>query len=152
MSLRRRIVTPLVAALLFLVPLLARAGTLNAPDGVAVGGYDAVAYFTMNKAVPGSPGITTTYNGATYRFASTADRDLFMASPEKYVPQYGGFCAYGTALGHKAPIDPEAFTIIDGRLYLNYDKSVWATFKEDPAGYIAKANTNWPTVQYQPDP
>ena len=106
----------------------------------------------MSKPTPGNPAITATYQGATYLFASTADRDLFVASPEKYIPQYGGFCAYGTALGHKAPIDPEAFTIIDGLLYLNYDKSIWATFNEDPVGYIGKANTNWPTVQYQPDP
>ncbi len=152
MSLRSRMAIPLFAALLFFVPALARASSVNAPGGVAVGGYDPVAYFTMSKPTPGNPAITATYEGATYLFASTRDRDLFVASPEKYIPQYGGFCAYGTAFGHKAPIDPEAFTIIDGRLYLNYDKSIWATFNKDPAGYIGKANTNWPTVQYQPDP
>ncbi len=152
MSLRRTIRTPLVLVFLLLAPAVAQAGTVNAPGGVALGGYDPVAYFTTSKALPGDPAITRSYDGATYRFASTRDRDLFAANPGKYIPQYGGFCAYGTALGHKAPIDPLAFTIVDGRLYLNYDKSVRATFNQDPAGYIHKADANWPTVQHEPDP
>ncbi len=128
------------------------AGSVNLSNGVAISGYDPVAYFTANKAVRGDPAFTAQYAGATYRFASAADRDLFTADPARYVPQFGGFCAYGTAEGHKAPIDPEAFTIVDGKLYLNYNKEVWATFRQDTAGYISKAGANWPTVEQQPDP
>ena len=128
------------------------AGTVNLAKGLAISGYDPVAYFILGKATPGDPAITATHDGATYRFASAADRDLFTANPARYVPAFGGFCAYGTAEGHKAPIDPQAFTIIGGRLYLNYNQEVWELFKKHPAGYIRKAEASWPTVQQQPDP
>src|SRR5690349_7357662 len=98
-------------ALLFAMAaaLPAMAASLNTIDGVAIKGYDPVAYFTDNKAEPGSDAFTAQYEGATFKFASAAHRDLFLADPAKYVPQYGGFCAYGTAEGHKADTDPEAF-------------------------------------------
>jgi YHS domain-containing protein len=111
-----------------------------------------VAYFTQSKAVRGDPAISAAHAGAIYYFASDADRALFAADPVRYVPEFGGFCAFGTSQGHKATIDPEAFTIVNGKLYLNYSKDVWAKFKEDPAGYIQKADANWPEVVQQPDP
>ena len=141
-----------LAATMLLSSSAAWAGTVNLAGGMAIQGYDPVAYFTQSEAVPGDPTITATYEGAIYRFASTADRELFVADPAEYVPEFGGFCAYGTAKGYKVPIDPQAFSIVDGKLYLNYDKKIWATFEQDAAGYIHKAEVNWPTVQQQPDP
>jgi YHS domain-containing protein len=122
------------------------AGNINDVGGAAIKGYDPVAYFTDNRAVPGSDAFTTQYDGATFKFASAEHRDAFLADPEKYLPQYGGFCAYGAAANAKAAIDPEAFTIVNGKLYLNHSKSVQAKWLEDVQGYIASANKNWPTL------
>jgi YHS domain-containing protein len=113
-------------------------------SGVAIKGYDAVAYFTQNQPVKGSSAFTHAYMGATWWFASAADRDEFARAPEKYVPQYGGYCAYGVSQGHTAPIDPEAWTIIDGRLFLNYSKGVKKTWSEAIPKHIEEANRNWP--------
>jgi len=115
-------------------------------SGVAVKGYDVVAYFTQSKPVKGSAAFTHPYIGATWWFASAADRDEFARSPEKYVPQYGGYCAYGVSQGHTAPIDPEAWTIIDGKLYLNYSKGVKKTWSEAIPQHIERANQNWPRL------
>jgi len=112
--------------------------------GVAVKGYDVVAYFTQSKPVKGTQQFTHQWNGATWQFASAADRDLFAADPAKYAPQYGGYCAYGVSQNHAVPIDPEAWRIIEGKLYLNYSKSVQKTWLEDPPKRIEEANRNWP--------
>jgi len=139
---------PAGAALLMLASH-AVAGEINDLDGVAIKGHDPVAYFTQGKAVPGSERFTLQYKGATFRFVSGANRDSFAAAPETYAPQYGGFCAYGTSRGYKADIDPTAFTLVDGKLYLNYSRSVQATWSQDRAGYIAKADQAWPAVLVQ---
>jgi len=115
-------------------------------DGVAIGGYDPVAYFTAGEAVKGSPDVTAEYGGSSFHFASEANRDAFSADPGRYAPQYGGFCAFGTARGYKAKIDPSAFTIVEGRLYLNYNVDVQARWRGDVQGHIAKADANWPEV------
>jgi YHS domain-containing protein len=128
----------------------AGAAELNAQDGIAIKGYDVVAYFTDHAAVPGSEAITTQFDGATFRFASAEHRDAFIADPEKYLPQFGGFCAYGTSQGHKADIDPQAFTVVDGKLYLNYSMDVRAKFSKDIPGFIQKANQNWSEVSKDP--
>jgi YHS domain-containing protein len=133
-----------VSWLLFAGPALA--GTINDVDGVTIKGYDPVAYFAENRAVPGNAAFTAQYEGATFRFASAEHRDLFLAAPEKYVPQYGGFCAYGTSQGYKAVIDPQAFSIVDGKLYLNYDQSVRANWVKDIPGYVSQADKRWPSV------
>lgn len=93
------------------------AGEINTSEGVAISGYDAVAYFTEEKPVKGNKAYSVTYKDAIFLFSSTENRDVFQASPEKYLPQYGGYCAYGTASGYKAPIDPHAFTLDGGKLY-----------------------------------
>lgn len=116
-------------------------------QGVAVAGYDPVAYFAEAKAVPGSTEITAEHEGATYRFASAANRDAFVADPAKYLPVYGGFCALGTAYGYKVDIDPQAWRIEDGKLYLNNSPDVQKTWLEDVPGYIAKADANWPGIK-----
>ncbi len=115
-------------------------------EGVAVGGYDPVAYFTQGKPVKGSKDVTASYEGATWRFASAEDRAAFQAEPAKYAPQYGGYCAYAVSQGHTAKAEPDAWTIHDGKLYLNYDRNVQAKWEKDIPGYIAKADANWPGV------
>ena len=125
------------------------AGEINTSEGVAISGYDAVAYFTEEKPVKGNKAYSVTYKDAIFLFSSTENRDVFQASPEKYLPQYGGYCAYGTASGYKAPIDPHAFTLDGGKLYLNYDQNVQQSWRQDMPGYIRKADENWPTVKTQ---
>jgi YHS domain-containing protein len=124
----------------------AYAGEINDHDGFAIKGRDPVAYFTLGKAVEGSKALTLQYKGSTFRFASAANRDVFKAAPESYAPQYGGFCAYGTSRGYKADIDPEAFTITNGKLYLNYSKKIQAEWTQDIPGFVARADANWPAV------
>jgi len=115
-------------------------------NGLAIQGRDPVAYFTENKAVPGDTSITSMHNGATYRFTSTEHKVMFDADPAKYEPQFGGYCAYGTSKNKLVPITPEAFNIVDGRLLLQNDLSVRATFNKDVAGYLRKADGNWPNL------
>jgi YHS domain-containing protein len=127
----------------------AQAGEFFEKDGVAIGGYDPVAYITDGKAVAGSREITIDHKGSTFRFASAANRDAFAADPEKYAPQYGGFCAFGTASGYKAKIDPAAFTVVGGKLYLNYNEAIQKKWRADIPGFVAKADKNWPEVSKQ---
>jgi YHS domain-containing protein len=134
------------------VPLLAFAfGALarNNVDssGLALQGHDPVAYFTEGRPVPGRPELTATHEGATYRFASAANRDAFAAAPGKYAPQYGGYCAYGMASGYKAPVEPDAWTIVEGKLYLNYNRSVRSRWSSDIPGHVRKADANWQSVR-----
>lgn len=119
-------------------------GLLGGRDDTAILGYDTVAYFTEGKAVKGLDAFTTEWMGATWKFASAAHRDLFKAAPEKYAPQYGGYCAFGVAQGYLVKIEPDQFKVIDGKLYLNYDASVQKKWLEDPAGFIRRADTNFP--------
>ena len=114
--------------------------------GIAIKGYDPVAYFTQGAPVKGSSQFAHQWMGATWLFANSQDRDLFMASPEKYAPQYGGYCAYAVSQGHTAGIDPEAWTIIDGKLYLNYSKGVQRKWQMDTKGGIEQADKNWPSL------
>jgi YHS domain-containing protein len=116
-------------------------------DGLAIDGYDPVAYFTEHKPVKGSAQFRSDFQGSTFRFASAAHRDAFDADPAKYAPRYGGYCAYGMAKGYKAKIDPEAFSVIHGILYLNYSESIRTRWLSDVPGYIRQADANWPTVQ-----
>ncbi|MBC7892457.1 MAG: YHS domain protein [Sphingobacteriaceae bacterium] len=118
-------------------------------EGAAIRGYDAVAYFKEGKALKGDSKFTYTWNGSDWRFANAEDLALFKATPEKYAPQYGGYCAYGSAdgEGHKAPTDPQAWAIVDDKLYLNYNKKVQEAWKKDPKGMIGKADKNWPTLK-----
>lgn len=98
----------------------ARAGapvSINADaDGLALYGYDVVAYHATGKPTPGDAGVTASHDGATYRFASAANRDAFTADPAKYLPVYGGYCAYGLSQGYKVKVDPEVWRIVDGKL------------------------------------
>ena len=114
--------------------------------GLALQGYDPVGYFTQNKAVPGDEKLTSSLHGATYRFATAENKALFDADPAKYEPQFGGFCGYAVSKGYTAKIDPEAFIIQDGRLILQYSKSVLKKWNEDPANRLKSADSNWPKI------
>ncbi len=114
--------------------------------GVAVGGYDPVAYFTDGKPVEGKKEITTSWKGVTWRFANEKNRDTFVAKPEAYAPQYGGFCAFAVASGGTAKGDPKVWKVVDGKLYLNLDSGVQKLWERDVPGNISRANKNWPRI------
>ena len=115
--------------------------------GAAIRGYDPVAYFNEDGPVKGSPENSFSYQGATWQFTSAENRDTFAADPEKYAPAYGGYCAWAVSQGYTAPIDPGAWSIRDGRLYLNYSKTVRARWALDKDGNIAAADRNWPGLR-----
>ncbi|MFK8034038.1 MAG: YHS domain-containing (seleno)protein [Hyphomicrobiales bacterium] len=115
-------------------------------DGVAVGGFDPVAYFTVNKAVEGSKEYTLSHNGAEWRFSSAENKALFMANPDRYAPQFGGYCAYAVSYGGTAKGEPEVWRIVDDKLYLNFSKGVQKRWAKDIPGNIKKGNENWPNV------
>lgn len=113
-------------------------------SSIAIRGADPVAYFTEGRAVTGSAEFAADWRGATWRFASAANRDAFLAAPERYAPAYGGFCAWAVAHGYTAPVDPEAWSIVDGRLFLNYSISVRAQWEPDKDALIVRGDANWP--------
>ncbi len=115
-------------------------------SGVAVGGYDVVAYFSEKRPVKGSDTHEMSYKGATWRFASRENLEKFRANPAAYAPQYGGYCAWAVSQGYTAKGDPEYWRIVDGKLYLNYDANVQARWEKDIPGFIRKAEANWPKV------
>lgn len=110
------------------------------PNGVAIRGYDTVAYFTKRMPVEGKNSLRAQWSGATWKFSSQEHLDLFVAEPEKYAPQYGGYCAYGVAQQNLVKIEPEEWSIIDGKLYLNYNAKLNKAWKKDITGYIAQAD------------
>ncbi len=120
--------------------------------GLAVSGYDVVSYFGLPQSkvgqpqqspLPGNAAITADYNGATFAFATEANRDSFLANPAAYVPQYDGHCAYGVAKGGKVPGNPTLWRIVDGKLYLNITKNVVGFWEEDIPGNLKKSEANW---------
>lgn len=116
-------------------------------SGLAIDGYDPVAYFISNKAIEGRKDISTAYDGVTYRFANTQNRDAFAANPAKYEPQYGGWCAYAMgAKGEKVEVDPETFKIVNGKLYLFYNSFFNNTLKswnKDESRLKSNADQSW---------
>jgi YHS domain-containing protein len=114
--------------------------------GRAIRGYDPVAYFTEGRPVAGNSDIELDWNGATWRFASEANRATFLADPAAYAPQYGGWCAWAMAQGKTAAVDPEAWDIIDGKLYLNYSLDVQSRWRKDIPGLVSKADALYPGV------
>lgn len=136
-------------AVLLALPALAFAQTVNAEKGVALKGTDVVAYFTDGKVVEGTAQFTHRWHDAEWRFATATNRDAFAREPEKYAPQYGGFCAWGMAEGYRAPIDPAAFRVVDGKLYLNYSRSVQSNWLKDIPGNVTRADGNWTKLRGQ---
>jgi YHS domain-containing protein len=115
--------------------------------GTAIKGYDPVAYFKEGKPVKGNDEYRYDWMGAKWYFASAANRDEFAQSPEKYAPQYGGYCAWAVGHGYTANIDPNAWKIVEGKLYLNYSKDVQKMWEQDVPGWIQKADQNWPKLK-----
>ena len=113
---------------------------------LAVSGYDPVAYFTEGRPVEGSSDFELEWNDATWRFASQANLETFKADPEAYAPQYGGYCAWAVSQGYTASTVPEAWHIVNGKLYMNYSLGVRDKWRQDIPGHIANANQNWPKV------
>ena len=111
--------------------------------GIAIQGHDPVAFFTENKPVKGKPEFVARHAGATYLFASKEHRDLFKADPAKYEPAFGGYCAFGVSKNRLIEIDVNAFQVVDGKLLLQYSKSIREDFNKDAKGNLAKANANW---------
>lgn len=142
-----------LSAVLSLACTLANAGEQYVDEsGFALSGYDAVAYHSLKQveigqkqpeAIPGNKSITAEYNGATWAFSSAANRDAFVANPEKYAPQYDGHCAYGVAQGGKVPANPNLWRIIDDKLYVNINPPVVGFFEEDIPGLVKTGEQNW---------
>jgi len=143
----KRIVLAFCTVVIAAVSVSAQKSEVFVKDNVAIGGYDPVAYFTSGKPVKGSNQFSVNYRGAFWHFSSKQNADDFKKSPEKYAPQYGGYCAYGLADGHKAPTEPDAWTIVNGKLYLNYDKDVKALWVKKQSEYIITADRNWPQLK-----
>ncbi|NOU01209.1 MAG: YHS domain-containing protein [Gallionella sp.] len=116
-------------------------------EGVAIRGFDPVAYFKVGKPTEGSAKFTASYKGATYHFANASNRNAFKAAPAKYEPQFGGFCAMGAALSKKLDGDPEIWHVVDKKLYLIVNKDADAAWLKDVPGYLVKANDNWPKIR-----
>lgn len=116
-------------------------------NDVAIHGYDTVAYFTESKPTQGSTKFTATYKNTIYQFASSDNRDKFRANPEKYAPQFGGHCAMGVALNKKLDVDPTAWRIVEGKLYLNLNKQVQEKWLSDVSGNLKTAYGIWPSIK-----
>ena len=126
--------------------MAAKVDPIHQHGGLAIRGYDPVAYYQQSAPVKGSSQFSYQWQGARWLFASAENRDRFQAEPEHYAPQYGGYCAYAVSKGRTASIDPEAWKIVDGRLYLNYSKGVQKKWEQDVPGNIVKADRNWPEL------
>jgi YHS domain-containing protein len=157
MAITRKLVRNPASAAVCALTLLAGAGSAFAGDsvntgyfgGVAIMGYDTVAYFTDGKAVKGSEKYSYEWLGTPWHFASKEHQDMFMSEPTKYAPQYGGYCAGEVASNESVTVnvDPEAFKIIDGKLYLIYDEGNAAAFADNADDLVPKGDAKWPVVE-----
>lgn len=136
-----------ILALIWMQAVSADPNTTNLDaNGLAVQGYDPVAYFTLGKPLMGKPEYSTTFDDATYRFANSANREAFQRTPDRYVPQYGGYCALGVSLGRKFDGDPQQWKIVGGKLYLNVNADAARVWNRDIPGNITKADAQWPKI------
>lgn len=141
----KRLALAFLVTLVVVCPAMAKDPVFTTREG-AIRGYDPVAYFSEGKPVQGLPEFSHEWNGAQWLFASADNLQRFKQDPERYAPQYGGYCAYAVANGSTATTEPEAWTIVDDRLYLNYSLGVRKTWVKDVPGNIKKADNNWPGV------
>jgi len=125
----------------------AQKSEIFAPEGKAINGYDVVAFFKEGKPVMGSDNLAYTYMDVKWLFSSNSNMAAFKVDPKHYMPQYGGFCAYGTAEGHKAPTKPDTWTIVNDKLYFNYNLKVKDAWTKDQMALIEKADKNWPDLK-----
>ncbi|GAB3505800.1 YHS domain-containing (seleno)protein [Emticicia fontis] len=143
---KNRLISVIAILLLFTGSIFAQEKAIYEKNGIAIGGYDPVAYFTESKPVEGNETFSFIWNDTKWLFSSQSNLDTFKANPTKYAPQFGGFCAFGVSENHKSPTDPNAWTIVDDKLYLNYSKKVKELWSKDIPTRIKKANDNWPTL------
>ena len=149
MPIRSPYLTSLLATLFILASSLVQAGpelSTNA-EGQALQGYDVVAYFNEGKPTQGNAQFSTTHGDATYQFVSAENLEAFISDPERYLPQYGGYCAFGTSLGKKFDGDPMSWKIVDGKLYINSGEKAHSLWLKDVPGKIQQADTNWPEIK-----
>lgn len=125
----------------------AQKAEVYSPGGKAIKGYDPVAFFMESKPVMGADSLSYSWHEATWMFANRQNLQRFKANPEKYAPQYGGYCAYGTSQGHKAPTEADTWTILNDKLYFNYNQKVKEMWVKDQPGYIQKADKQWPEIK-----
>jgi YHS domain-containing protein len=141
---RRTAILAAAATLIAPAAAFAKAKPVYTEGKIAIDGTDTVAYFDQGKPVPGSKKHKLQYNGSKWLFSTSENKAKFEANPEAYAPQYGGYCAYAMARGAVAPTVPEAWRIVDGKLYLNFSKAIQKRWQKDIPGEISKANANWP--------
>lgn len=135
----------LSAAIAFLAaPALAEEPPIYEVSNLAIRGFDPVAYFTQGGPIEGKESIQLMWMGATWRFSSVANREAFERNPQKFAPQYGGYCAYAASRGYAAASDPEIFALYDGKLYLTHSAPVRGIWERDKAQNVSKADANWP--------
>lgn len=128
----------------------AQKSEIFAPEGIAIKGFDPVAFFKESKAVPGADSLSYRYKDADWHFASQSNLDTFKMSPEKYAPQYGGYCAFGASKGYKAPTETETWTIAGDKLYFNYNMKVKKTWSNNQEELIEKADNHWQNIKDKP--
>ena len=145
MQLTRRTTLFLLAASAAM-PALAGENPVYAESSIAINGYDPVAYFKAGEPVAGSATHATEWNGAKWLFSNEENKSEFEKNPDEFAPQYGGYCAYAVSRGYTASTDPDAWTIYDGKLYLNYNNAVRLLWSRDIPGHVASADGNWPDV------
>ncbi len=143
----KKIVVAISIAMLTGTSLFAQKSPVFVHSGKAIRGYDPVAYFTEGKPAKGDAKLIYNWNDANWYFSSQKHLDLFKANPEKYAPQYGGYCAYGLSNGYKAPTDADAWTIDNDKLYLNYNLQVRREWNKEREQRIKRADENWPSVR-----
>jgi YHS domain-containing protein len=139
-------VSLLCTALLITLVSFSQTVKFSGNNGVAINGFDPVAYFTLQKALEGNSNYSYEWSGSIWKFVSKDNLNLFQANPEKYAPQFGGYCAYGCSEKHLSPTDPKAFTIINDKLYLNYNQKVKEVWIKDTANRIQTANQYWKSI------
>ena len=143
----KKIISLAIIAMALVSQVQAQKAEIYSPGGKAIKGYDPVAFFTNSKPVMGADSLSFSWKGATWQFANRQNLQRFKATPEKYAPQYGGYCAYGTSQGHKAPTEVDTWTILNGKLYFNYNQKVKEMWVKDEPGYIQKADKQWPEIK-----
>ncbi|HEX3934214.1 MAG TPA: YHS domain-containing (seleno)protein [Puia sp.] len=143
----KKIIFPVVIILAVIGHVHAQKTEVYSPGGKAIKGYDPVAFFTDSKPVMGADSLSYSWNGATWLFSNRGNLQRFKADPEKYAPQYGGYCAYGTSQGHKAPSEIDTWTILNDKLYFNYNQKVKEIWVKDEAANIQKADKQWPELK-----
>lgn len=152
-SRRNLLKTAACSATIIISPILVSSAAIAAPRyytgyvrGVAVGGYDPVAYFTKGKPTKGSTAFSTKWDGVTWRFANSQNMKKFLSAPHKYAPQFGGYCAYAVGTGTIAKGNPNNWKIVNGKLYLNITRDIQSTWERKQSHYIKQGNKNWPRV------